>query len=210
MQRAQPTREQKRLERREARPEQLLRLGDFVHKVAGFGRDGARDNVGVAADVLGRRVDRDVDARDLEAALVEGCRERRVAHDDRPRVARGRVRVGHARHSLEVRQAARGVRGRLGVHDLGVGAQRLAVLLRVGRVDKRVLDAPLARKLDEELVRAAVHRVRHHGVVARLEHRHERARDGRHARREEHTAAVRVGADTLERGQLPRRSLVGR
>jgi len=78
------------------------------------------------------------------------------------------------------------------------------------RVDERVLDAPVLRKLHEELVRAAVHRVREDRMVARLESRHESCCDRRHARREEHATTRVARPDAFECGELARGALVGR
>eukprot|EP00964_Phaeocystis_antarctica_P151729 scaffold119396_cov72-Phaeocystis_antarctica.AAC.3 len=69
--------------------------------------------------ILGSRVYRDVDARDLERALMERCGEGRVAHDPRLLVARALRPLRHqGTDRSEVGEAARGVGGRLGVHHL--------------------------------------------------------------------------------------------
>ena len=69
--------------------------------------------------ILGGRVYRDIDARDLERALVEGRREGRVTHDPRLLIARALRPLRHqGTDGCEVGEAARGVGGRLGVHHL--------------------------------------------------------------------------------------------
>mmetsp|Transcript_34617 Transcript_34617/g.103106 ORF Transcript_34617/g.103106 Transcript_34617/m.103106 type:complete len:321 (-) Transcript_34617:20-982(-) len=163
----------------------------------------------MASDVLGGGVDRDVDARHLEAALVEGGGEGGVAHHPWLGVPRGGMLLHHLADRLEVGQPASRVCRRLGVHHLGGGAEGGGIRGGVGRVDERVLDAPVLRKLDQKLVRPSVDREGEDRVVARLEDRHQRSGDGRHARREEHAAAVAVWANALERRHLPRRALVG-
>mmetsp|Transcript_41000 Transcript_41000/g.132871 ORF Transcript_41000/g.132871 Transcript_41000/m.132871 type:complete len:329 (+) Transcript_41000:943-1929(+) len=163
----------------------------------------------MASDVLRGGVDRDIHTRNLEAALVEGGGEGRVAHHPRLGVPRGGMLCHYLADRLEVGQPAGRVCRRFSVHYLGGGAECGGVGGRVRRVDERVLDAPMLRKLDQKLVRPSVDREGEDRVVAGLENRHQRSGDGRHAGREEHAAAVAVWADALERRHLPRRALVG-
>mmetsp|Transcript_27514 Transcript_27514/g.59211 ORF Transcript_27514/g.59211 Transcript_27514/m.59211 type:complete len:450 (-) Transcript_27514:345-1694(-) len=208
VERAQAAREEEGLKGCERRSKELLHLGDGVSKLGRVGGDGAGEDVGVTANVLSGRVYRHVHAGVLEAALVEGRGKGPVAHDPWARVACSRVLVNNGGHRLQVSEPARGVCGRLGVHDARVGLERRGVGGGIGRVDKRILDAPVARKLDEELVRATVDSIGEDAVVARLAHSHERGGDGRHAGGEEHAAALGVGADSLERRELPGRAFV--
>ena len=130
-------------------------LGQLV--VAGHER--AADDVGVPAEVLGRRVQHDVRAQ-RERLLQVGRGEGVVDDEPGARLARD---VGDRG---DVRDAQQRVGRRLAPDDAGGRPDRRAQGVEVAEVDGGVLDAPRREDLVDQPVRAAVGVVRDDDVVA--------------------------------------------
>jgi hypothetical protein len=133
--------------------------------------DRAADDVGVAAEVLRRRVHHGVGA-ELERALDRG-RGERVVDDD----------LGPALHGvddrLDVHDVQQWVRRRLDPDDGGLGPDRVDQGLEILLVDEVVAQSPAGEDLVDETVGAAVQVVRKDHVVAGLRgRRDQRVRRG--------------------------------
>ncbi len=151
---------------------------------------GAGDEVAMAADIFGQRVDDDVGAV-LERLLEDRPEQRVVADDGRAMsLARANV-VGDAAHEIHVDEGIQRVRRRLDQHDgdAALGERRLR-----GFTDRRLVDA--VREADggdaERLQRprdqrfgAAIERLAVQDGIARPAIREERRGDRRHAARED-------------------------
>jgi hypothetical protein len=121
--------------------------------------DDAADRCAVPADELGGAVGDDVCAP-LEWAEKIGCGEGIVDHDGDVVFLRDRG------HLFEREDGDIGIPERLAVQDLGVGADGLLEVRRVGRVDQRDLDAEAGEGVIELVVGTAVEAAAADDVVA--------------------------------------------
>jgi hypothetical protein len=111
--------------------------------------DDAADRRAVAADVLGGRVDDDVDAP-LDRA-VEHRRRHVLSMMSGTPASRAILPTSSKGEDVE-----RGIAEALAVERLGVGPQRAAEGVGIGGVDERHLDAELGQRVVEKVVGAAV------------------------------------------------------
>ena len=153
--------------------------------------DDAAGDVAVPVQVFRRALHRQIDA-ERKRLLVDRARERVVDHrQDTARSAGGR-------DPLDVDAAQRRVDRRLEPDDprrIPDDALRLAELLDR---DEPWAHAELHQHVVQQMERAAVDRRRTDHLVAGARVRHQRRRDGAHARREDQR-----GLGLIERGELP-------
>ena len=192
-----PAQDQERLERPERRAGldlDALDVGDQRLRP----RHHARDEVAVAAQELGRRLDHEI-GPELERATDIRARERVVDDVRRP------VAVGQVRERAVVADERGRVRDGLRVQDPGRSrGERRADGVEIGHVDEVDVD-PETREGPEELGPGrAVHRDRGHDPVARPEERRQRRVDGAHPRRQGH-ARLAAGELGVCRGERARR-----
>ena len=150
----------------------------------------ARDEIRMAPDVLGQRIDRDVGAVD-ERLLVERAEQRVVADEDRRKALRRADLVGELSNQRDVDQRIERIGGRLR-HDDRHAAERARLLDRpadarlvhaVGETDG--LDTHRRQRLRDKRLGAAIERLRMQDDVARARIGEDRGGDRRHARGEE-------------------------
>ena len=180
MQRAHAAQQQPRLERSQHRAAAAAHVADALPQlVVARGRERAGDHVGVAVQVLGRRVHDDLRA-ELERTRQHRRRRGRIDGDDGADLARDRARRG------DVGDVPRRIRRRLDPDQ----ARSARARLRGEVVDRCVVveldaESPRRREFEQPLAQRPVHVARREHAVAgreRLEHR----RRGRLARREQH------------------------
>jgi hypothetical protein len=134
----------------------------------------AREQVGVAAEVLRRRVHDDVGAV-LDRAEVDRAREGRVDDERDPELVRQEA------DRPQVHDATGGVDRRLEEDGARLLPEAAAPRARLERVDERHADAEGRELLAEQAVRAAVEHVTRQQVVARPEQGEQGARRRAHA-----------------------------
>ena len=159
--------------------------------------DGAAQAVGVAVEVLGRRVHHNVRA-ERQRALQHRRHECVVdAHF-------GALRVRNLCHAGNIREHHQRIRRRLNVHKLGIRLHRLLNRGQIAGVDIFNLDAIARHNLVEEPHRARVNVQRANHVVAGAQHGNER-RNCSHAGSEHVSAGAALkrghrGLKTVARG----------
>ena len=178
------------VERREDRADGVLQEADLLADLVGVRDDGAADRIGMAVEELGGRVHDDVRA-ELDRALEVGRAEGVVDDDERSACC---ATSAQAAMSVTV------IIGLVGVSRktmLRVRLQRARARRRRPRCRRSVNCRPnFSQHPAEEAVRAAVHVLAGHDVIARLQHAEDGVGGG-HAGGE----AVAVLA-ALERGQV--------
>ena len=187
------------VERAAGRADSVLQEGQPVGQVGVGDDERAADHVGVAAQVLGGRVDHGVGPEGER--LLQVGRGERVVHREqgagRVRDLRERADVGDRQQRVGRRldpDQPRAVRGHRGPDRVGVGDRH-----------RVVGDSPARHHLVEQPERAAVRVVRDQHVVAWLADRADQAVLGGHPRRERQRPDA-----AFERGQaLLERPLVG-
>ena len=160
--------------------------------------DGAADVDAVAAQELGGRVDRDIDA------VLEGPEQRRrqhrVIHDHRQAVLVGGIGDGP-----KIRHIVLRIPDRFQVHQAGVLIHQLVDLLRMIGVEEPHLDAQLLQGLGEERPGASVQAGGGNEVLPGVRDGEDRGGDGRLARGERQPADA-----AIERGEALLQHVIGR
>ena len=131
---------------------------------------------------------------ELERALQRRRGERVVDHDLRAR------RVCDRGHGLDVDDLQQRVRRCLDPHEPRLGTDRAGERVGIGEVARRHLETPRAEHLGEQAVRAAVHVVGQHHVVAGPQRQQQRRLGGHPAREREPALAA------FERGERAARA----
>ena len=150
------------------------------------------DDVGMAAEILGRRVHDEVRAQ-LERALVGGGGERVV--DGHQRAAPAGDDAG------DVDDVEQRVGGALDPDQAGVAAHRGRHGVQVGLIEEVVLQPPAAEHLVDEAIGAAVEVVGHHHVRAGLAgHRDQRMLGGQPGGERDRLAAFELAQRPLQGG----------
>jgi len=151
----------------------VLQEGETLAEWCVVPHDRSADDIGVSADVLGRRVQCQIGA--VRKRILE-IRAREGVVDDRE----GLAFVRDLGERPDVEHLQQRVGGRLDPHQARVLAHRFSHAGEPAHVDRGHRDAELIEHADEEPVRPTVHVVAHHDVIARLQ----KMRDGvggRHA-----------------------------
>ena len=136
--------------------------------------DDAANEVGMAAQIFRPGMHDQVDAV-LRRMLVDGRAEGAVDHADQA------VLPGQRCGLFQVDNAQSGIGRRLQIQQLRIRTNGPGMLLVIGGVDERGLNAQLRQPLRQELVSAAIDIALRHDVIASLEQRQDGGRDRAHA-----------------------------
>ena len=153
----------------------------------------AGNQIGMAADIFGQRVERDIGA-EVQRTLKQRAEQRIVAGDDRTRSLLLADLIGDARDQRDIYQAVGGVSGRLDQNQRDASqTQRLlrggAHFILIGAVaEADRLDIQVVQRFAQQRLGAAVERLRMQDHIARARKGQQRGGDGRHARREQGAA----------------------
>ena len=174
-------------------PSSSLARGDVLGGARIRG-DGAEHRVGMADDVLGRRLNRHVDAV-LERPEVERARPG-VVHQQ-PQLALG----GDARDRRDVLHLEGLRAGAFGEDEARVGAHEIGDAGADQRIVVRRLDAELRQHVVAELARRLIDAIDHENMVAGLDEGEDGRADGLISRRRQRRrgAALDLGDGLLER-----------
>ena len=148
----------------------------------------ARDEVAVAADVLGQRIHRQVDAL-ADRVLEDRTQHRVVARRDRPVAMLALECVDRRHHGLQIDQSVGRVGRRFQVEQPDAPARRSRFergrhLFRRQAIGEGMsADAPLGQDLADQRFGAAIQRRRVHDLVAGPQEGQQHGADRRHAAR---------------------------
>ena len=171
--RLEPAQHEVAVERARHRADRVLQEPDALGDLGVVGGDEPAHDVGVTAEVLGRRVHDDVGA-ELERPLQERRGERVVDDDARAALVRDRA------DAEDVDDGERGVGGRLDPHQRGAVGPVALERVEVGEVGDGPLDARRCEHLRHQPEGAAVRVVGDDHALAGLEQPQHRVL-GRHA-----------------------------
>ena len=174
MERAQPAMNEEAVKRPGHGTHGVLDEAQALIELAPAGHDHAADDVGVAAEVLGRGVHDDVRA-ELQRALVGGSGERVVDRHQRLPPPRD--------DALDVDHVQQGLVGLSTQISFVSGPTARSSSVQLGLVDQVVLQAPARQHLVDQPERTSVEIGREHHVRARLAHHGDQGVLGGQARR---------------------------
>ena len=179
--------------------EQINRLGD-QRPCLGVGRNGAEHDVGMAADIFGRRLHADIDAL-IQRAMIQRRRPGVVVDDKRATCMRDRCDRGNVGHFEGLR--ARG----FDQHRPGIGLEQAGDAGADQRIEIADLDAVTGEDAIAEIAGGTIGIVADQQVIAGLQHREQGGGDRGQARgRDTDAGALRA----FERHQRLLQCLGGR